>query len=411
MKAIIGIDVGSYVFVPLQKQVILLGVPPLALENLALITNVSTGAIIFNFADPTAGATVSLNCITLEYDTTAMGADDRLQIIVNLPIVADLDNLQAGDDSVTVMGDKGLPIPQVEQTGELQTYDTNMAAAMGGAPLYVDGPDGRKVQVNAAYAARSVRGKSGGSNDTVQINCEGMASFTIVAHAGPGTITQTVTVEGAADDSSNFVSVLARSPSAVSPVSAITAAPGVYRGTCAGLKWLRLRTTAYTSGVIQFSIYVSAAPAEALGYVYAGVNGSQTQPLQQRASTYELNTYDTNMAAVFGAASFVQPPWAMAPGYDFATYLTGGSQGTWTPSAAQIYTYPHLINQRRRLAVKAAGSTGQEFAQEANTNKMLVADDGNRGLLEQILMQMTLQNEFMAQAFGLDLPSWFQSVK
>ena len=61
------------------------------LRKLQLITNVTDGVIVYNFADPTKGGSVSFNSatdkttITLEHDTTTMSDSDELQIFVDIP--------------------------------------------------------------------------------------------------------------------------------------------------------------------------------------------------------------------------------------------------------------------------------------------------------------------------------------
>ena len=56
-----------------------------------MITNVTDGIIIYNFADPTKGGSVSFDSandqttITLEHDTTSMSDSDELQIFVDIP--------------------------------------------------------------------------------------------------------------------------------------------------------------------------------------------------------------------------------------------------------------------------------------------------------------------------------------
>ncbi len=50
------------------------------LERLLLITNVTTGVMLYNFADPTLGATPSANTFDLETDTSGMTSGDTLQI-------------------------------------------------------------------------------------------------------------------------------------------------------------------------------------------------------------------------------------------------------------------------------------------------------------------------------------------
>jgi len=75
----------NYAFDKTAKTVTLLDYTSVDLEGLLLITNVTDGAIIYNFADPAAGATVSGNVITLEYDTSAMDNSDKLQIYFDDP--------------------------------------------------------------------------------------------------------------------------------------------------------------------------------------------------------------------------------------------------------------------------------------------------------------------------------------
>jgi hypothetical protein len=58
-----------------------------ALENLLLITNVSSGIIIYNFADPTAGGVVTgFNSFRLNNSAiSSMGSGDKLQIFYDVP--------------------------------------------------------------------------------------------------------------------------------------------------------------------------------------------------------------------------------------------------------------------------------------------------------------------------------------
>jgi len=70
----------NYTFNAADKTVALPDYPTLNQSGLLLITNVTDGILIYNFADPTLGATVAGNTIVLEYDTTGMDAADKLQI-------------------------------------------------------------------------------------------------------------------------------------------------------------------------------------------------------------------------------------------------------------------------------------------------------------------------------------------
>jgi hypothetical protein len=60
---------------------------PVNLESLLLITNVTKGQIIYNFADSTAtGAVNSTSGFLLGYNTTSMSNNDKLQIFYDVPI-------------------------------------------------------------------------------------------------------------------------------------------------------------------------------------------------------------------------------------------------------------------------------------------------------------------------------------
>jgi|GEM_PF-6122527 len=70
----------NYVFNPAEKTIIFEDYDSIELERILLITNVTRNEIIYSFADPSKGGSVSGNVLTLNYDTTGMNADDKLQI-------------------------------------------------------------------------------------------------------------------------------------------------------------------------------------------------------------------------------------------------------------------------------------------------------------------------------------------
>tara|TARA_X000000368_G_scaffold12479_1_gene10091 strand:- start:254 stop:4915 length:4662 start_codon:yes stop_codon:yes gene_type:complete len=79
----------NYTFDASAKTIVING--NFKLRKLQLITNVTDGVIVYNFADPTKGGSVSFNSatdettITLEHDTTSMSDSDELQIFVDIP--------------------------------------------------------------------------------------------------------------------------------------------------------------------------------------------------------------------------------------------------------------------------------------------------------------------------------------
>ncbi|UDL16844.1 hypothetical protein SEA_ATUIN_181 [Arthrobacter phage Atuin] len=75
----------NYIFDAAAKTVTLTDFDKIDVSRLALITNVTRGVILFNFADPIKGATVSGNVITLSYYETGMQNTDKLRIDYNTP--------------------------------------------------------------------------------------------------------------------------------------------------------------------------------------------------------------------------------------------------------------------------------------------------------------------------------------
>lgn len=79
----------AYTFTPSTKTIVVTG-KWIRKEQLLLITNTDTGTVLYNFSDPTLGATVTnsfwsgneVTNIVVSYDTTAMSASAKLAIIV-----------------------------------------------------------------------------------------------------------------------------------------------------------------------------------------------------------------------------------------------------------------------------------------------------------------------------------------
>lgn len=80
MNILIGVDNStSYTFDASLKQVTLSGLPTIALEQVLLVVNTTTGDILYNFSDSSFPATIAANVITLTSDTTGMTDTDKLQ--------------------------------------------------------------------------------------------------------------------------------------------------------------------------------------------------------------------------------------------------------------------------------------------------------------------------------------------
>jgi hypothetical protein len=76
----------------------------ITLEQLLVITNVTTNKIIYNFADPSAGGSIVNNVLTLDFDTTSMSSGDKLQIFIdNILTPASDETLQLINEQTELM--------------------------------------------------------------------------------------------------------------------------------------------------------------------------------------------------------------------------------------------------------------------------------------------------------------------
>lgn len=82
--------IDNYVFNKTANQVIFTGqLRPVNIEQLLLITNVTTGDIIYNFADKLRGGTLVDNVLTLNRNTTEMSDTDGLQIFIETDVLVE----------------------------------------------------------------------------------------------------------------------------------------------------------------------------------------------------------------------------------------------------------------------------------------------------------------------------------
>lgn len=93
MKQLIGSDAGNYTFNPTTRTIAFVNIPDITLANVLVVTNVTAGVMLYNFADPALGGSEAGQALTVEYDTTGMSATDVLQIWVDLPSVSVLSDL------------------------------------------------------------------------------------------------------------------------------------------------------------------------------------------------------------------------------------------------------------------------------------------------------------------------------
>jgi hypothetical protein len=73
----------DYTFNATSKQIVFNTTDTITLEQMLIVTNVTTNKIIYNFADPALGGTISNNVLTLTFDTTSMSNSNKLQIFLD----------------------------------------------------------------------------------------------------------------------------------------------------------------------------------------------------------------------------------------------------------------------------------------------------------------------------------------
>lgn len=107
MKQLIGVDLGSYTFNKTAKTVTLSGINTIPLEQVLLITNVTSNVVIYQFNNPALGGSIASNVITLDYDTSAMDNSDRLQIFIEYDSLGQ--TTAANSSPVVLASDQVLP--------------------------------------------------------------------------------------------------------------------------------------------------------------------------------------------------------------------------------------------------------------------------------------------------------------
>ena len=108
----------NYSFNPSTKQITLNTTDSITLEQLLVITNVTSNTIIYNFADPNTGGTISNNIITLNYNTTSMSSSDRLQIFLDINLTP------ASEETLNILKDQAMFLRRIAKSTEvLSTQD------------------------------------------------------------------------------------------------------------------------------------------------------------------------------------------------------------------------------------------------------------------------------------------------
>ena len=389
MKRLIKYDIGNYQFNATAKTIIFSGIS-IKQEQILTITNITDTTMIYCFADSTLGGTFddARQTLTLEYDTSGMLDTDVLQIYVDIPDK----NIQGNIVQQMQIGDAVLW--QNPTTGEIYTEDVNMAAIFGRMQLV----DAGKLRVKAIFDDTIITGRLGVAQEALGIDCKGCPSVTVQLS---GTWASTVTFEGRADVGT-YVVVNGMAVNGTNPVTTSTA-NGIFRFNTSGLIWFQIRISAYTSGTISATLSASGEPGPTM--LTNPVSGSQSQPITQRATTYEANTYDTNLAVVLGTSAVYRL------GFTAAEQIVAPTVNPTQPTAyaGPMYSrYPQLFP---RVRVETGGDQKLPYAQEYATNRILVATPELYSKLEEVLFQLKTLNQLTMGINGIEPPVGWEEIK
>jgi hypothetical protein len=279
----------NYSFDKTARTVTLSDFSGLSLDRLLLITNVSRGAVVYQFNDPALGGSVAGNTVTLSTDTSAMSNGDKLQIIYDC---ASGDPVYDASAQTAVQGnaasgstDAGNPLkvggvyhtapPTFTngQRGDLQ-IDSQGRLLVNTAPL-VASSDSVSVQGSSVEFS----GLSASSATDLLPSTDVLIYKSLSLHV-TGTVTATLAVQGSNDNTNWVTTSIVDATNNVNATLLSSNLSGAVNKMFYGLisfRYLRVRLTSYTSGTANATVelYTSILPPHSVG-VIASQNGTWT---------------------------------------------------------------------------------------------------------------------------------------
>jgi len=137
----------DYTFNAAAKQITFNTSEAISLQQLLIITNVTDNLIIYNFADPNYGGTITNNVLTLTYNTSLMSDSDNLQIFLeNQYTPASQETLQYLSDQTALLGRvvKLLEPSSRQDTAGRQSVDIggSTGTVLTRGETFINGPSG-----------------------------------------------------------------------------------------------------------------------------------------------------------------------------------------------------------------------------------------------------------------------------
>jgi hypothetical protein len=137
----------DYAFNAAAKQITFNTSETITLPQLLLITNVTDNLIVYNFADPNYGGTITNNVLTLTYNTSLMSNTDSLQIFLeNQYTPASQETLQYLSDQTALLGRMVKLLEPISRQDSAGRQSIDIGASTGTVltrgETFINGPSG-----------------------------------------------------------------------------------------------------------------------------------------------------------------------------------------------------------------------------------------------------------------------------
>lgn len=209
-----------------------------SLERILLITNVTDNIIIYNFADPTKGGSLSGTTLTLDYDTTTMSDTDSLQVFVESDEAVQVQDAAYSAGQVAIVG------------GVRRDADTSPVSADGDVHPAIYDESGRLKVSTYPGSIPSYTDTITSNGDVVSLDTTRYSNITIYCKGTFSTVN--VTFEGSVDGGTTWFGVQGVRTNANTvelTTGNLSAAPAyAWEFSVNALTNFRVRATAFTSG-------------------------------------------------------------------------------------------------------------------------------------------------------------------
>jgi hypothetical protein len=313
--------------------------------------------------DTGAQAGIPANPLSVQGETLTAIQDAivALSTLVNALIdqrVTDRANIQSPSST-------GLPFAQNPGTLELWNQDTNLMNVLGSSSLVSSAKKDNRLKVESVSPdAPALFDFLSIANDSFTYDVSGRAMASVqISGVWVGTISFEATL-----DLTNWVAIPGMSLLSTSAPVASTTTIGIFRFNCMGVQQIRIRMTAYTSGVATVTMIASTNP---------------TGQFFNQDSSYRMVTYDATLPTTLGAVSLIAPINRVLP----IAPLAFATQTTYTDQ--KFSGVPYI---QPRLRVEAAGSQQLPFAQRESTYELMVQNLPLYRIMEDLLFQSMISN-------------------